>query len=455
MRTAAAYIRVSTEEQIEYSPDSQRKLILRYAAQHGWQVPDAFIFIDEGISGRKAEKRPAFMQMITMAKQNPKPFSAILVYSFSRFARNREDSVVYKRMLRKDLGIELISISQELGNDKTSVLVEALLEAMDEYYSVDLGENVRRGMVEKVERGEPVSVAPFGYRIENRRYVPSDQAPFVQEIFQLFVNGAGYREIALYLNKIGIRTGKGNTWQARGISYLLQNPVYIGKIRWSTEGRAGRSEIPRMVTQGNHIPLVDEGTWQLAQERLNLLRCSPRREKIYRIEEDGPLDGLVRCGSCGSLLVRSGRDTYQCSNYARGKCKISHSIGRKMLWKTICASLEEDLNGFHLWIPQRDSMNKTIQTAQKRAMERLERVEAAYDAGIDTLEEYARKKKELQEILKHCQNPQRKIHSPQNATIKEYLEGPAPEQEKNRFLSCFIDRIIFQKPYRFQIIYKL
>lgn len=57
MRTAAAYIRVSTEDQIEYSPDSQRKLILRYAAQHGWQVPDAFIFIDEGISGRKAEKK--------------------------------------------------------------------------------------------------------------------------------------------------------------------------------------------------------------------------------------------------------------------------------------------------------------------------------------------------------------------------------------------------------------
>ena len=73
-------------------------------------VPDEYIFRDDGISGRTARKRPAFNTMIGTAKLTPKPFEAILLWKFSRFARNREDSIVYKSMLRK-LGIEVISIS--------------------------------------------------------------------------------------------------------------------------------------------------------------------------------------------------------------------------------------------------------------------------------------------------------------------------------------------------------
>ncbi len=72
MKTGAAYIRVSTEEQIEFSPDSQIKRIRDYAASHEILLPEKFIFMDEGISGRCAEKRPAFMRMIGTAKMKPK-----------------------------------------------------------------------------------------------------------------------------------------------------------------------------------------------------------------------------------------------------------------------------------------------------------------------------------------------------------------------------------------------
>jgi len=139
MKIAAAYIRVSTDDQIEYSPDSQRKAILDYAKRNDYIVPQEYIFVDEGISGRST-KRPAFQQMIGTAKQKSHPFDAILVWKFSRFARNREDSVVYKSMLRKQCGVEVVSISEQIGEDKTSILIEALLEAMDEYYSINLSE---------------------------------------------------------------------------------------------------------------------------------------------------------------------------------------------------------------------------------------------------------------------------------------------------------------------------
>lgn len=102
IRTAACYIRVSTDDQLEYSPDSQLKIIEDYAKKHGLLLPREFIFQEEdGVSGRRAEKRPEFQRMIATARQKPRPFDLVLVWKFSRFARNQEESIVYKSLLRR------------------------------------------------------------------------------------------------------------------------------------------------------------------------------------------------------------------------------------------------------------------------------------------------------------------------------------------------------------------
>ena len=84
---AACYIRVSTEEQTEYSPDAQQRALVRYAQQHHMTVAPEHIYLDAGLSGRRAETRPAFMAMIAAAKSRPAPFDCILVHRFDRFAR--------------------------------------------------------------------------------------------------------------------------------------------------------------------------------------------------------------------------------------------------------------------------------------------------------------------------------------------------------------------------------
>ena len=85
MRTAAAYIRVSTDDQLEYSPDSQLLQIRRYAKDNGFLLPQQWVFVEEeGRSGRQSSKRPEFLRMIAAAKQSPKPFDAILVWKYSR-----------------------------------------------------------------------------------------------------------------------------------------------------------------------------------------------------------------------------------------------------------------------------------------------------------------------------------------------------------------------------------
>ncbi len=171
MRTAAAYIRVSTDGQLEYSPDSQLKVIRDYAQKHDFLLPEAYIFPGRGGYQRKgSQKQLAFMRMIGIAKQKPKPFDCIILWKFSRFARSRRDSIVYKTMLRKQLGIDVVSVTEQLGDDKLSLLLEAVIEAMDEYYSINLAEEVKRGMLEKVSRGEPVTPPPFGYRMQEKQY---------------------------------------------------------------------------------------------------------------------------------------------------------------------------------------------------------------------------------------------------------------------------------------------
>ena len=113
MQTAACYIRVSTDDQLEYSPDSQLKLIQDYAAKNGIVLLEDCIFIEEsGISGKSMNKRPEFMKMIAVSKKKPKPFDVILLWKFSRFARNMEEAITVKSMLKKN-DIDVISISPQ------------------------------------------------------------------------------------------------------------------------------------------------------------------------------------------------------------------------------------------------------------------------------------------------------------------------------------------------------
>lgn len=133
LKIAAAYIRVSTDDQEEYSPDSQVRLIREYARKNGYLLPEEYVFQDDGISAATARKRPAFNRMIALAKEKERPFDAILVLMFSRFARNREESVLYKGLLRKQ-GISVISVKEPAVDGPFGTLIESIIEWFDEYY---------------------------------------------------------------------------------------------------------------------------------------------------------------------------------------------------------------------------------------------------------------------------------------------------------------------------------
>ena len=158
----ALYARVSSEKQdTDLSLSAQLRALREYSDRNGYQVVREFV--DETESGRTIA-RPAFKEMITLARRPQKPFEVILVWKYSHFARNREDSIVYKTVLRKN-GVQVISINEPFDDTPTGRLLEAIIESLDEFYSDNLGEEVTRGMRESASRGFYLSSKPpYGFR---------------------------------------------------------------------------------------------------------------------------------------------------------------------------------------------------------------------------------------------------------------------------------------------------
>ena len=411
MKVAAAYIRVSTEDQTELSPDSQLSVIRDYARKNEYIIAEEHIYIDAGISGRHVKNRPAFNQMIAAAKAKDHPFDTILIWKFSRFARNQEESIVYKAALRRD-GVEVVSVSEPLIEGPFGALIERNLEWMDEYYSIRLSGEVRRSMTLNAQRGRWQGRPPYGYRIGEvsgrQQLVPHpDEAPIVKEIYNRYLAGEGFLTIAKSLNDAGVRTRNGNPFELRNVEYILTNPAYIGKLRWTPGGcKSGYFDNPNaIITGAGHDPLVDMALWDAVQEKEQARRAA----HTYRAKPSSGvkdwLSGVVRCSACNATLtiVNLGRYHYfRCHNYGHGKCRTSQNIGAEKLHKAFLNRLEADSE--ETSAPEYDVviMNghgdelKRLEAAEARLDRKLERIRESYVAGIDSMEDYKKYRQSIE-----------------------------------------------------------
>ena len=440
-KKACAYIRVSDERQDEYSPDSQRKRIQMYAQQHNLLLLPEDIFYDDGISARKAENRTAFQQMIARAKHPSHPFDVILVWKFSRFARNQEESIVYKNLLRKN-GIEVISVSEPIADDPFGALIERIIEWMDEYYLVNLSSEVRRGMAEKAGRGEAMGQAVFGYDRSNKSYVPNGDAPRVEKLFRDFCSGASPAALANELAAEGVRTSRGNAPTGRWVRYLLKNPVYIGQVRWQ-----GAAEQPIMVERA-HPAIVSEQLFRKTQEKINwesgvfYQKSVPSARWIFC--------GRVFCAACGAPLVRAGANppTLQCGRYVRGKCSVSHSISCRKLQKALMEGLNMVLREIDIPVQLSSSREHWVKR-QAAAENRLRRAAEAYRMGVDTLDEYSKLKKQLTDELRQCQMQMKRVeHIGQCGpySLVDFLQNEAiPVRTRTQLFDRIVRRVIYDK----------
>lgn len=476
LKIAAAYIRVSDERQDEYSPDSQLKKIREFAAREGYLIPEEYVFYDDGISGKSARKRNDFNRMIAIAKEKDHPFDVIYVWKFSRFARNQEESLVYKNLLRKK-GVSVVSVSEPLPEGPYGALIERIIEWMDEFYLINLGAEVQRGMTEKASRGEPTCAPPFGYIMKDKKYYPDESGPAdtVREVFQRYANGEGEREIAVSLGARGVRTKFGSMPENRWIDYMLTNPCYIGMIRWSPDGSrsVSRRKLDNeniMIIPGSHEPLISNELWDKVQERLKAQKLAYARHARKEQPIEYMLKGLVRCSSCGGTLAcngtSSGKDKHrclQCCNYARSSCHTSHSITLPKINEAFMEAFE-----FAVGTETFDVIPKTKKSSSAEQVDydkliaieerKLERARQAYLAEVDTIEQYATNKSEangriaqLKAMKAAANTPAAVDRSAYALKLQEVLEfikrDDVPEKAKNEALRTVIDKIVYDKPH--------
>lgn len=434
-KKGAISVRVSTDMQTKYSPDSQIKMCLDYAKQHDIYVSEEHIYRDDGISGQHADKRTEFLRMINDAKSTPKPFDCILVYDFSRFARNKEESVMYKAMLRKKYNIDVISITQPLAEGKERVILESMYEAMDEYYVLNLSENVKRGKKEKASRGEYQGGTPFGYFYDKntQNLIPNDETKeYVKFIFEEWIKPeTTICNLATTLNTMGIKTVRGSNWCTGSLWYILNNPLYIGYTRY-LEGGIGRDFTNEnvQITKGKHPSLISKELWNKSQLKIKEHNKKWFKSKKPHLKQEYWLRGLVKCSNCGKNLIRIERKSgtkkkpfFQCNGYNKKMCNKSHSILQERLEFAILNELERIFKTeCDIKIkPSQSSTNQAtlIKNSINKCKMRFERIELAYMDGIDTLEEYKIKKTNIQSELDRLNKELKQIETVEYENLKK------------------------------------
>ena len=218
MINVVAYARFSSDNQRTESIDAQIRAICDYCDKNGYNLVK--IYKDEAISGTSTEDREQFIQMINDSKN--KSFNYVVVHKFDRFARNRYDHALYEKKL-EDNGVKLLSVMEQLNDSPESVILKSVLTGMNEYYSLNLAREVRKGQKENalkcVHNG---GIPPLGYDLndDNTYKINEEEAKSVKLIYKMYLDGRGYATIADELNALGFTNKLGKSFKKQ-VSEIL------------------------------------------------------------------------------------------------------------------------------------------------------------------------------------------------------------------------------------------
>lgn len=292
-RRAAAYVRVSSEEQTEgWSLDGQEQAIRDYAERNGYTIVHVY---QDDESGSK-DARPGFEQMVMDAHN--KLFEAIIVFHTSRLFRNVALARRYKDLLRNKLNIDLVFINQPVvsPDDPGAFMMEGINELFDEYYLHQLRFWTSLGKQTRAQKGMWNGTLPFGYMTDPDSGLPvahPKNAEGLLMAFKAYATGKySDEEIADLLNREGYRT-TGNWGERRftkdTVNRMLRNVFYLGLVKYKGQ-----------TFPGQHPPLIDQELFDKAQEAREARRR--QRRALGHTRHVYVLAGIARCSQCGLTL---------------------------------------------------------------------------------------------------------------------------------------------------------
>jgi len=260
----------------------------------------------------------------------------VIVHKLDRFSRDRYDSAMYKRELRRN-GVQLFSVLENLDNSPESVIMESVLEGMAEYYSKNLAREVRKGMRENALKCLHTGGRPaFGYKVDpttKKWEIDESEVEGVKLIFRRMLEGAGYRAVLTELNALGYRTKNGIAFGKNSLYAILTNEKYKGVYTFNkatSKNIDGRRNSHAYKPDDEVIRIQDGVPAIISVEEFdavqNILKSRKRASPHPTAIETYLLSGKIFCGECGRAYCgtrklsgrnRKYRVVYLCTNKDR------------------------------------------------------------------------------------------------------------------------------------------
>lgn len=316
------YARYSSHSQKEESIEQQVEECTAFAKANGIAITE--IYADKAISGR-TDRRNEFQRMMRDAEK--RKFQVVIAYKSNRIARNMLNALQYEAKLDA-FGIKTLYAKEEFGNTAAGRFALRTMMNVNQFYSENMAEDIRRGMRDNAEACKVNGSLPYGYkRGEDGKYaIDEPKAKIVREIFNRALAGERYIEIINDLNSRSITTKTGRPFNKNSFHRMLMNERYIGVYEHS--GVRVEDGIPPIISKEVFFAMQDK-----LKEREN------EQGVKRKLNSDYLLTGKLFCGECGSPMVglagtgRSGalHYYYTCKNHrGNGDCPKSN-IRREFL----------------------------------------------------------------------------------------------------------------------------
>ncbi|HQS25219.1 MAG: hypothetical protein B7Y11_12425 [Sphingobacteriia bacterium 24-36-13] len=382
MRNVIIYVRVSTEDQKEhgYSLDSQRELLILYAKKQGWNVLRVF---EDDFSAWKGFDRPGYNLLKEYISNNKKSIDGLIFTQWSRFSRETTEALVEIRRLRK-LGIEPNAIEQWIDfSIPENMYMLAIYITAPQVENDRLSQRTKAGNRQALKQGRWLWKAPFGYtnnRITKLIEVVEEEAELIRSCYQMMASGLyNAEEVRRKYSEDGMRLSK------QAFLDMLQNPVYIGKIKVP----AFKDE-PEQLVAGQHIPIVGSELFEDVQLVLN------GKKKPYRgLTQNSslPLVGHLYCPLCeGRMTGSASRGNggiyhyYHCQRKYGCKNQIKAEIANDAFLEQM-KSIQPDpevLELYHLILQDVFDRNSSKNEDEKKALQKeIEKIDSIIDSAIN------------------------------------------------------------------------
>ena len=362
----AIYGRHSTDKQNSSSSADQAAACGKVVDYLGGEIAE--VYLDPELSGYRRD-RPGLMRLLADVRDGR--IDVVVSEALDRLARDAEDVAWLGKKL-KFAHVRLHTVT-EGEIDEIKLAVASMLGSI---FLSQLQQKTFRGMEAAVLAGRFAGGRAYGYRkviklddrgelIRGLIEIDEGQAEVVRRILRETAAGLSGIQIAKRLNEEGVLGPRGGQWNASTIRGdvtkavgIVHNPLYTGRLVWGRrewrknpdsdrrERRYRLRDAADWIEVGvPDLRIVDDAAWNAAQAAVSSTRRAMAGAPLAKANRRRHLlSGSIRCGSCGSNYVISGKDYYRCASHKeRGTCANSVSVRKEPLEDAALSVLANEL----------------------------------------------------------------------------------------------------------------